>query len=144
MSQAILVGRTYSVSFREVVESLNIAVFVVDTNSKILEANDAGRQLLREETIVGQSVEDALETCRAMEKYRDRTTTHGSTGRHRVARPVIRCPLTPLNDSRDTRSGACFLSTKSPNKSSGSENSNAGTSSSTSSPPSSHTTFGTH
>jgi len=114
LSWAFFRGRLLDISpvaYREVVESLNSAVFVVDTNSKIIEANDAGRQLLREETIVGQSVEDALETSpELLEKYR------GLNDDAKETQAVIEqrdrffdVQLTPLYDSRDTLVGRVFL-----------------------------------
>jgi len=99
------------VAYREVVESLNSAVFVVDTNDTIIEANDAGRRLLGDEIIVGQSVDDALETSPGLlEKYRGLNDDAEET--QAVIEQSDRffdVQLTPLYDSRDALVGRVFL-----------------------------------
>ncbi|KAA9397903.1 PAS domain S-box protein [Haloarcula sp. CBA1130] len=114
ISWAFFRGRLLDISpvaYREVVESLNSAVFVVDTNDTIIEANDAGRQLLGDETIVGKSVGDALETSpELLEKYR------GLNDHAEETQAIIEqnnrffdVHLSPLYDSRDALVGRVFL-----------------------------------
>jgi PAS domain S-box-containing protein len=98
------------VAYREVVESLNSAVFVVDTNETIIEANDAGRRLLGDEAIAGQSVPDVLETSpELLEKFRglndeveETQTVVGADER------FFDVQLSPLYDSRDALVGRVF------------------------------------
>ncbi|EMA10396.1 PAS/PAC sensor signal transduction histidine kinase [Haloarcula vallismortis] len=114
LSWAFFRGRLLDISpvaHREVVESLNSAVFVVDTNDRILEANDTGRQLLGDDTLVGQSVTAALETSPdLLEKYRglNDDTEETQAVIERTAR-FFDIQLTPLYDSRDTLVGRVFL-----------------------------------
>jgi len=114
LSWAFFKGRLLDISpvaYREVVESLNSAVFVVDTDDRIIEANDAGRQLLGDRVIVGQSVDDALETSpELLEKYR------GLNDDAEETKAVIEqndrffdVQLSPLYDSRDALVGRVFL-----------------------------------
>jgi len=114
LSWAFFRGRLLDISpvaYREVVESLNSAVFVVDTDDTIIEANDVGRQLLGDETIVGQSVRGALETSpELLERYR------GLNDDAEETQAVIEqndrffdVQLTPLYDSRDALVGRVFL-----------------------------------
>ncbi|WP_434530876.1 histidine kinase N-terminal 7TM domain-containing protein [Haloarcula sp. NS06] len=114
LSWAFFRGRLLDISpvaYREVVESLNSAVFLVDTNDRIIEANDAGRQLLGGEPVVDQSIEDVLETSPdLLEKYR------GLTDYDKETQTVIEqrnrffdVQLTPLYDSHDTLVGRVFL-----------------------------------
>ena len=99
------------VAYREVVESLNSAVFVVDTNDTIIEANVAGRRLLGDEIIVGQSVDDALETSPGLlEKYRGLNDDAEETQAVIEQRDrFFDVQLTPLYDSRDALVGRVFL-----------------------------------
>jgi len=99
------------VAYREVVESLNSAVFVVDTNDTIIEANDAGRRLLGDEIIVGQSVDEALETSPGLlEKYRGLNDDTEETQAVIEQRDrFFDVQLTPLYDSRDALVGRVFL-----------------------------------
>jgi len=114
LSWAFFKGRLLDISpvaYREVVESLNSAVFVVDTDDTIIEANDVGRQLLGDETIVGQSVDDALDTSpELLEKYRglndDAEETQAIIEQNDRFFDV---QLTPLYDSRDALVGRVFL-----------------------------------
>jgi len=114
LSWAFFKGRLLDISpvaYREVVESLNSAVFVVDTDDTIIEANNAGRQLLGDETIVGQSVDDALDTSpELLEKYRglndDAEETQAIIEQNDRFFDV---QLTPLYDSRDALVGRVFL-----------------------------------
>jgi PAS domain S-box-containing protein len=114
LSWAFFKGRLLDISpvaYRELVESLNSAVFVVDTDDTIIEANDAGRQLLGDETIVGQSVDDALDTSpELLEKYRGLNDDAEET--QAVIEQSDRffdVQLTPLYDSRDALVGRVFL-----------------------------------
>ena len=114
LSWAFFRGRLLDISpvaHREVVESLNSAVFVVDMNDTIIEANDAGRQLLQAQTIVGQSVEDALETSpELLEKYRGLNDDAAETQSVIEQRDrFFDVQLTPLYDSRDALVGRVFL-----------------------------------
>ncbi|EMA24327.1 histidine kinase N-terminal 7TM domain-containing protein [Haloarcula argentinensis] len=99
------------VAHREVVESLNSAVFVVDTNDTIIEANDAGRQLLEDQALVGQSVEAALEPSPdLLEKYRGLNDNAEETQAVIEQRDrFFDVQLTPLYDSRDALVGRVFL-----------------------------------
>jgi len=99
------------VAYREVVESLNSAVFVVDTNETIIEANDAGRRLLGDDSIIGQSVDDALDTSPdLLEKFRclDDEVAETQTVIEQNDR-FFDIRLSPLYDSRDALVGRVFL-----------------------------------
>ncbi|WP_336330555.1 histidine kinase N-terminal 7TM domain-containing protein [Haloarcula sp. CGMCC 1.2071] len=114
LSWAFFKGRLLDISpvaYREVVESLNSAVFVVDTDDTIIEANDVGRKLLGDETIVGQSVDDALETSPGLlEKYRGLNDDAEETQAVIEQRDrFFDVQLTPLYDSHDALVGRVFL-----------------------------------
>ncbi|AJF27221.1 histidine kinase N-terminal 7TM domain-containing protein [Haloarcula sp. KBTZ06] len=114
LSWAFFKGRLLDISpvaYREVVESLNSAVFVVDTDDTIIEANDVGRQLLGDEDIVGKSVEDALETSpKLLEKYRGLNDDAEETQAVIEQRDrFFDVQLTPLYDSHDALVGRVFL-----------------------------------
>ncbi|WP_336358148.1 histidine kinase N-terminal 7TM domain-containing protein [Haloarcula sp. CGMCC 1.6347] len=114
LSWAFFKGRLLDISpvaYREVVESLNSAVFVVDTDDTIIEANDVGRKLLGDETIVGQSVDDALETSpELLEKYRGLNDDAEETQAVIEQRDrFFDVQLTPLYDSHDALVGRVFL-----------------------------------
>ncbi len=99
------------VAYREVVESLNSAVFVVDTNDTIIEANDAGRRLLGGGPVVGESVATALEASpELLGKYRGLNDDAAET--QAVIEQEGRffdVQLSPLFDSRDALVGRVFL-----------------------------------
>ncbi|GCF15445.1 hypothetical protein Harman_33800 [Haloarcula mannanilytica] len=114
LSWAFFRGRLLDISpvaYREVVESLNSAVFVVDTKDTIIDANDAGRRLLGAESIVGQSVENVLETSpELLEQFR------GLGDETEETQAVVEqndrffdVHLSPLYDSRDALVGRVFL-----------------------------------
>ncbi|RLM95840.1 histidine kinase N-terminal 7TM domain-containing protein [Haloarcula sp. Atlit-7R] len=114
LSWAFFRGRLLDISpvaHREVVESLNSAVFVVDTNDRILEANDAGRRLLGDEALVGQPVAAALETSpELLEKYRSLNDDAEETAAVVEQRDrFFDIRLTPLHDARDALVGRVFL-----------------------------------
>jgi len=114
LSWALFKGRLLDISpvaYREVVESLNSAVFVVDTNDTIIEANDAGRRLLEDESVVGQSADDALETLpELLEKVRclDDEIAETQTVIKQRDR-FFDVQLSPLYDDRDALVGHVFL-----------------------------------
>ncbi|WP_367175562.1 histidine kinase N-terminal 7TM domain-containing protein [Haloarcula rubripromontorii] len=114
LSWALFKGRLLDISpvaYREVVESLNSAVFVVDTNDTIIEANDAGRRLLEDESVVGQSADDALETLpELLEKVRclDDEIAETQTVIEHSDR-FFDVQLSPLYDDRDALVGRVFL-----------------------------------
>ncbi|NLV06413.1 PAS domain-containing protein [Haloarcula rubripromontorii] len=114
LSWALFKGRLLDISpvaYREVVESLNSAVFVVDTNDTIIEANDAGRRLLEDESVIGQSADDALETLpELLEKVRclDDEIAETQTVIEHSDR-FFDVQLSPLYDDRDALVGRVFL-----------------------------------
>ncbi|MFB6224227.1 MAG: histidine kinase N-terminal 7TM domain-containing protein [Haloarcula sp.] len=98
------------VAYREVVDSLNSAVFIVDTDDTIIEANDAGRRLLDDTSLVGKSAHTALESRPdLLAKYRsmsdeteEKQAVIEQNGR------FFDVSLSPLFDSRGTLVGRVF------------------------------------
>ena len=114
LSWAFFRGRLLDISpvaYREVVESLNSAVFVVDTNDTIIEANDAGRRLLGDDPVVGAAVDDALETSpELLGKYRGlNDDTERTQAVIEQDDRFFDVQLSPLYDSRDALVGRVFL-----------------------------------
>jgi PAS domain S-box-containing protein len=114
LSWAFFRGRLLDISpvaYREVVESLNSAVFVVDTNDTIIEANDAGRRLLGDDPVVGAAIDDALETSpELLGKYRGlNDDTERTQAVIEQDDRFFDVQLSPLYDSRDALVGRVFL-----------------------------------
>ena len=114
LSWAFFRGRLLDISpvdYREVDESLNSAVFVVDTNYTIIEANDAGRRLLGDDPVVGAAIDDALETSpELLGKYRGlNDDTERTQAVIEQDDRFFDVQLSPLYDSRDALVGRVFL-----------------------------------
>lgn len=99
------------VAYREVVDSLNSAVVIVDTSGTVLEVNDAGGRLFGDEALVGRPVADALDDWpELVECYRARDD--GDEARRTVVEHGDRyfdVDLSPLRDSRDALVGHVLL-----------------------------------
>ncbi|WP_423998718.1 histidine kinase N-terminal 7TM domain-containing protein [Haloarcula salina] len=99
------------VAYREIVDSINSAVVIVDTAGVVLEVNDAGQTLFGDADLAGRPVADALGDWPGLiESYRERADSGANRGT--VVEHGDRyfdAHISPLRDSRDALVGHVLL-----------------------------------